>query len=42
MRRGQVLLLWIAIVAAGFLIFGSGAELARGWWPAAYVIIERG
>ena len=33
MRRAQILLLWVAIVAAGFLIFDSGAELARGWWP---------
>ena len=34
MRRAQILLLWVAIVAAaGFLIFGSGAELARDWWP---------
>jgi len=32
MRRGQILFLWIAILAAGFLVFGSGAELARGWW----------
>jgi serine protease Do len=35
MRRGQVLLLWVAIVAAGFLVFGSGWELARGWWPTS-------
>ena len=35
MRRAQVLLLWVAIVAAGFLVFGSGWELARGWWPTS-------
>ena len=35
MRRGQILLLWIAILAAGFLVFGSGAELARGWWSTS-------